>query len=74
MYIKFVDNSPHFEESIRILKRRYGTTAAATAVRFSVLEFSRSNFDYEALLEVNTLQKREIEHLKEVIERLLGTK
>ena len=72
MLIKFHDETPQFEESIRILKRRYGTTASSRAVKKCVLEFSRRGLDYEQLLEVIELKDGKIKHLEMVIERLLG--
>lgn len=72
MLIKFNDKSPNFEEAIKILKRRYNTTASARAVRRCVLEFSKSSLDYEQLLEVIQLKDQEIEHLRKVIDKLIG--
>jgi hypothetical protein len=72
MFIKFDDKSPNFEEAIRILKRRYNTTASSRAVRRCVLEFSKAGLDYDQLVEVIELKDREIKHLKEVIDKLIG--
>lgn len=72
MLIKFYDTTPQFEESIRILKSRYNTTASSRAVRKCVLEFSRSGYDYDQLLDVIELKDREIYHLRKVVEKLLG--
>ena len=72
MLIKFTDNSPHFDEAVRILKSRYGTTASARAVRRCVLEFSSKGLDYDQLLEVIELKDREIKHLRQVIDKLIG--
>lgn len=72
MLIKFKDESPHFIESIKILKRRYNTTASSRAVRRCVLEFSKSGLDYDQLLEVIELKNKEIEHLRQVIDKLIG--
>jgi hypothetical protein len=72
MLIKFYETSPNFEESIRILKRRYGTTASSRAVRRCVLEFSKKGLDYEQLLHVIELKDNEIKELRLVINALLG--
>lgn len=71
MLIKFYEESPHFKESIKILKRRYNTTASSRAVRRCVLEFSKSGQDYDQLLEVIKLKNQEIEHLRKVIDTLM---
>jgi|GEM_PF-6870839 len=72
MLIKFTDETPQFEEAIRILKRRYNTTASSRAVRKCVLEFSRRGLDYEQLLEVIELKDRVINDQRQVIEKLMG--
>lgn len=72
MLIKFTSESPHFLEAIKILKRRYNTTASSRAVRRCVLEFSKSGQDYDQLLEIIELKNKEIEHLRKVIEKLMG--
>lgn len=72
MLIKFTDETYQFEESIKILKRRYHTTASSRAVRRCVLEFSRSGMDHDNLVEVIKIKDNEIQQLKLIIERLLG--
>ena len=72
MFIKFTDDSSQFEEAVKILKRRYNTTASSRAVRRCALEFSRRGLDYEQLLEVIELKDQEIKHLRSINERLLG--
>jgi len=71
MLIKFTSESPHFYEAIKILKKRYNTTASSRAVRNCVLEFSKSGEDCDQLLEVIKLKDQEIKHLRDVIEKLL---
>jgi hypothetical protein len=72
MLIKFTDETPNFEESIRILKRRYNTTASSRAVRKCVIEFSRSGMDHDNLIEIIKLKDQEIKNLRLIVERLLG--
>ena len=72
MLIKFTDSTPQFEEAIKILKRRYNTTASSRAVRRCALEFSLRGLDYENLLEIIELKDREILHLRQVNEKLIG--
>jgi hypothetical protein len=72
MLIKFTDETPQFEEAIKILKRRYNTTASSRAVRKCVIEFSRSGMDHDNLLEVIKIKDEEVKSLRKIVERLLG--
>ena len=74
MFIKFKDDSSQFEEAVKIFKRRYHTTAAATAVRQAALEYSQYAFEVENLREVIKLKDERIKHLERQIEHLMGYK
>lgn len=74
MFIKFQDDSPKFEQSVQVLKRKYNTTASATAVKFGILDLTTKAIENEMLQDVIELKDSRIKHLEEVIESLLGYK
>lgn len=71
MYIKFYDNTPHFKETIQILKKRFNTTASSTAVRWAIRDYAVNQFEVDRLNEVIGHQKERIKHLEKTIELLL---